>query len=132
MKTPQALIVEDVTDLSDIFAEALTAAGYSVFCLADGVAAYTYLQENIPDLLLLDIHLPGIKGDSLLQQVQEDSRFKQTKYIIVTADAYRGDELREVADLVLLKPVSYRQLRDLSGRLTVAMDHLQTGQIAEL
>ena len=129
MKTPQALIVEDVTDLSDIFAEALTAAGYDVICLADGVAAYAYLQKNAPDLLLLDIHLPGINGDYLLQEVQQDSRFEQTKYIVVTADAYRGEELRELADLVLLKPVSYRQLRDLSGRLTAVMDHLQTGQI---
>jgi CheY-like chemotaxis protein len=132
MKTPQALIVEDVSDLSEIFAEALSAAGYEVSCLADGLSAQLYLQEYTPDLLVLDIHLPGLKGDSLLYQVQQDNRFAQTKYIIVTADAYQGDALRELADLVLLKPVSYKQLRDLSGRLTAVMPHLQTSQIAEI
>jgi CheY-like chemotaxis protein len=129
MKTPQALIVEDVSELSDIFAEAISAAGYEVSCLSDGLVAHTYLQDNTPDLLVLDIHLPGLKGDSLLQQTQLDGRFAQTKYIIVTADAYRGEALRELADLVLLKPVSYRQLRDLSGRLATVMDHLQTSPI---
>ena len=131
MKTPQALIVEDVSDLSIIFSEALSAAGYEATCLSDGLKAQTYLQTNTPDLLVLDIHLPGIKGDSLLQELQQDGRFQQTKFIIVTADAQRGEELREEADLVLLKPVSYRQLRDLSGRLTSVMDHLQTSNIGQ-
>ncbi|VAW43178.1 hypothetical protein MNBD_CHLOROFLEXI01-1967 [hydrothermal vent metagenome] len=126
MKTPQALIVEDVSDLSIIFSKAVTAAGYEATCLADGQIAQTYLANHIPDLLVLDIHLPGLRGDMLLKQVQEDTRFSKTKIIIVTADTRRGDELREDADLVLQKPVSYLQLRDLSSRLTAVMDHLHT------
>jgi CheY-like chemotaxis protein len=126
MKTPQALIVEDVSDLSIIFSQALSAAGYEATCLADGKLAQTYLANHIPDLLVLDIHLPGLRGDILLEQIQKDVRFSKTKIIIVTADTLRGDELREDADLVLQKPVSYLQLRDLSGRLTAVMDHLHT------
>lgn len=131
MKTPQALIVEDVPDLSQIFAEALDAAGYNVTCLADGLAAHTYLQDATPDLLVLDLHLPRLRGDSLLQHVQQNGRFNHTKVIIVTADAYRGQELQKEVDLVLLKPISYRQLRDLSSRLVNGMDHLHTGPIGE-
>lgn len=129
MKTPQALIVEDVSDLATIFAQALHAAGYEVHTLADGSLAQDYLQAIVPDLLVLDIHLPNLNGDELLHQVQEDSRFAQTKIIIVTADVRRGAELNDAVDLVLQKPVSYVQLRDLSSRLTAAMTHLQTGSL---
>lgn len=129
MKTPQALIVEDVSDLATIFAQALHAAGYEVQTLADGSLAQDYLQAIVPDLLVLDIHLPNLNGDELLHQVQEDSRFAQTKIIIVTADVRRGAELNDAVDLVLQKPVSYVQLRDLSSRLTAAMTHLQTGSL---
>ncbi len=122
MKTPQALIVEDISDLSIIFSQALAAAGYETTCLADGHIAQNYLNKHIPDLLVLDIHLPGVRGDMLLKQVQDDARFNETKIIIVTADTRWGNELREDADLVLQKPVSYRQLRDLSGRLATIMN----------
>ena len=121
MKTLQALIVEDIFDLATIFSQALKDAGYQVTCLADGLAAETYLDENVPDLLLLDIHLPNLRGDKLLKRVRQDPRLCYTKIIIVTADSRRGDELREQADLVLHKPVSYLQLRDLSSRLTAVM-----------
>ncbi|WP_420631743.1 response regulator [Candidatus Leptofilum sp.] len=117
MKVPQALIVEDVTDLAVIFAQAIAAAGYEVTTLADGLLAQTYLNETVPDLILLDIHLPHLRGDKLFQHLHRDPQFNQTKIIIVTADSHRGEELREEVDLVLLKPISYLQLRDLTSRL---------------
>ena len=129
MKTPQALIVEDVFDLAAIFAQALVAAGYKVTHVEDGHAALAHLDNFTPDLLLLDIHLPYLSGDKLLHLVRQDARFSRTKIIIVTADSRRGGELREEADLVLIKPVSYRQLRDLSSRLTAVMDNIHAKPI---
>lgn len=132
MKKPQALIVEDVSDLATIFTHALTAANYAVTCLADGLAAQRYLANHVPDLLLLDIFLPTLKGDALLKLVRQDERFAKTKIILVTADTRRGEELQDEVDFVLHKPVSYRQLRDLSSRLTAVMDHLHTKPFSPL
>jgi DNA-binding response OmpR family regulator len=121
MEKPKALIVEDSLELIAMFAQALLEAGYEVACLTDGESAQAYLATTIPDLLLLDLHLPHISGEQLITQVRQEARFRQTRIIIVSADYRRGDELQELADLVLQKPVSYQQLRDLSNRFAPDM-----------
>ena len=121
MEKPKALIVEDSLELIAMFALALLEAGYEVACLTDGESAQAYLTATTPDLLLLDLQLPTISGEQLITQVRQDARFRQTRIIVVSADYRRGDELQELADLVLQKPVSYQQLRDLSNRFTPGM-----------
>lgn len=131
MKTPRALIVEDAPDLAEIFSLALRAAGYQTTILDNGLQAKQFLTHEIPDLLLLDIHLPHYSGDRLLEEIRHLPHFTQTMIIIVTADTRRGEELRDIADFVLHKPISFTQLRDLSRRLTEAMPHLQTGSLED-
>ncbi|WP_420627170.1 response regulator [Candidatus Leptofilum sp.] len=132
MKTPRALIVEDVPDLAQIFTLALTAAGFRTTSVADGSTAKHYLATETPDLIVLDVHLPFYSGDRLLEEIRKLPRFEHTVFIIVTADTRRGEELRNQADLVLHKPISFTQLRDLSKRLTAVMTHLQTGPLPKL
>lgn len=131
MMTPHALIVEDMPDLAEIFSLALLAAGYKTTILDNGQKAKEFLANQVPDLLLLDIHLPFYSGDRLLEEIRQLPHFDQTLIILVTADTRRGDELREVADFVLQKPISFIQLRDLTHRLTDAMPQLQTGRLDE-
>ncbi len=121
MIKPKVLIVEDSLELVALFTVALLEAGYEVNCLTDGAAAQRYLAQSVPDLLVLDLQLPYISGEHLVEQIRQDDRFSQTRIIIVTADYRRGDALEELADLVLQKPVSYRQLRDLSSRFTTPL-----------
>jgi DNA-binding response OmpR family regulator len=111
-----AFVIEDDEDLSRIFTEALSAAGYQVETICDGAKAQQRLKEATPYLIILDMHLPTIDGAELLAQIRADDRLKGTRVIITTADALLGDYHRNNADLVLIKPISFSQLRDLTAR----------------
>jgi CheY-like chemotaxis protein len=67
--------------------------------------------------VVLDLHLPGVSGRKLLDVIRADGRLTKTRVILATADYRTAEELRDSADLVLLKPISFKQLRDLSARL---------------
>ena len=113
-----ALIIEDDEDLADIFAEALRGIDYEVEHIADGKLAQERLKNGIaPFIILLDMHLPHISGGDLLTVIKQDERFADTTVIITTADARMGDLYRDQVDFVLVKPISFVQLRDLSARL---------------
>ena len=117
--TTLALIIEDDEDLSDIFAEALRGIGYQVEQITDGRSAAERLkQDAVPFIVLLDMHLPHISGGDLLTEIiKQDERYNDTTVIITTADARMGDLYRDQVDFVLVKPISFVQLRDLTSRL---------------
>ena len=113
-----ALIIEDDEDLASIFAEALRGIDYEVEHAADGRLAQERLQNGVaPFLILLDMHLPHVSGGDLLGIIKQDSRFEKTIIIITTADARMGDMYRDQVDFVMVKPISFVQLRDLTARL---------------
>lgn len=114
-----ALIIEDDEDLANIFAEALRGVGFTVDIAADGRRAMERLKSgSTPYIILLDMHLPHISGADLLTQViRKEERFVNTIVIITTADARMGEAYTEQADFVLIKPISFVQLRDLTSRL---------------
>lgn len=117
MDQPLALIIEDDEDLAEIFGKALSAAGYATEFIEDGLAAQTRLQEIAPAIITLDMHIPHLAGDKLLRQIRADERLKKTRVIVATADAAMGENARSAADLVLIKPITFSQLRDLASRL---------------
>ena len=113
-----ALIIEDDEDLANIFAEALRGVGFEVEHVADGKIAQERLKSgSAPFLVLLDMHLPHVSGGQLLTQIKQDERFANTMVIITTADARMGEAYVNQADFVLIKPISFVQLRDLTSRL---------------
>jgi len=113
-----ALIIEDDEDLADIFVEALRGIDYEVEHVADGKLAQERLINGVaPFIILLDMHLPHVSGGDLLTVIKQDQRFKKTMVIITTADARMGDMYRDQADFVMIKPISFVQLRDLTSRL---------------
>jgi len=115
--SPTALIIEDDDDMGTIFAAAMQQAGYETEVIADGRAALSRLQEIVPDMVVLDLHLPGVSGPDILKQIRADERTKDVKVIIATADPHLADTLRQDVSFVLDKPVSFRQLSILSSRL---------------
>jgi CheY-like chemotaxis protein len=117
MGRPLALIVEDDEDTAALFAEAAAEAGYEAEIVPNGDLALQRLLAEAPALVVLDLHLPGIDGVDILHRIRGDESLGRTRVIVATADARQGNALHEVADLVLLKPISYRQLRDLAVRL---------------
>ena len=114
-----ALIIEDDEDLASIFAEALRGVGFEVELVADGRMAQDRLKNGVPPfLILLDMHLPHISGAELLTNViKKDERFEKSIVIITTADARMGEAYTEQVDFVMIKPISFVQLRDLTSRL---------------
>jgi CheY-like chemotaxis protein len=113
------LIIEDDEDLASIFAEALRGVGFDVEHVADGESAQERLKHGpVPFLILLDMHLPHISGADLLTNViKKDERFAKSIVIITTADARMGEAYTEQVDFVMIKPISFVQLRDLTSRL---------------
>lgn len=114
-----ALIIEDDEDLASIFAEAMRGVGFDVELVPDGRVAEDRLKNGVPPfLILLDMHLPHISGADLLTNIiKKDKRFEKSVVIITTADARMGEAYTEQVDFVLIKPISFVQLRDLTSRL---------------
>jgi adenylate cyclase len=114
---PLALIIEDDYDATVIFDEALQAAGYTTEIIRDGQKALARLDTITPTLIALDLHLPHVSGATILRHIRADTRLMDTSIMLLTADPAMADSLRDEADLVLLKPIGFRQLRDLATRL---------------
>ena len=113
-----ALIIEDDEDLANIFAEALRGVGFEVEHVPDGKLAQERLQNgSAPFIVLLDMHLPHVSGADLLTIIKREEKFAKTMTLITTADARMGDLFSDQVDFVLIKPISFVQLRDLTARL---------------
>jgi DNA-binding response OmpR family regulator len=118
---PLALIIEDDDKLSIIFTEALHQAGFATRVLHDGAEALSKLLTCQPAVVVLDLHLPHVSGDEILTVIRHTDSLAQTRVIITTADATLAETLRSHSDLVLIKPISYLQLRDLAKQLRAAI-----------
>lgn len=117
MSSQFALIIEDDYDASFIFAEALQAAGFETEIIRSGDTALARLAVATPDVVVLDLHLPRAAGTDILRQIRADVRLAGTRVIVATADPRMAETLEDEADLILIKPISFSQLRDLSARL---------------
>ena len=119
-KKPLALIIEDDRQQAIIFDQALRMAGFETRVIQDGKAALERLAVVVPALVVLDLHLPYVSGADILRQIRADERLAETRVILATADPLMAEPLQSESDLVLLKPISFGQLRDLATRLRPA------------
>ncbi|GAB4488073.1 MAG: hypothetical protein Fur0016_04820 [Anaerolineales bacterium] len=113
---PIAFIIEDDQHLNHLFGLTLQ-ADFDIVQVYDGSQALTQLEGCSPALIVLDMNLPGVPGAKILEYVRADERFAQTRVILATADALQAAALGQQADIVLLKPVSPSQLKDLAKRI---------------
>jgi two-component system cell cycle response regulator DivK len=114
---PLALIIEDDDKLSAIYAEALRQTHFKTVIVSDGAAALAQVTALRPALIILDLHLPHVSGRKILHQIRQDENLAKAHVIVTTADAVRAATVQDEADLVLIKPVSLIQLRDLTRRI---------------
>jgi CheY-like chemotaxis protein len=113
---PFALIVEDHFPTAEFFATALAEGGYETEIIRSGQDALNRLPGVIPDLIILDLHLPGVGGAEILKAIRSDERLADTRVIVATTHWQGAEGVEEEADLVILKPVGFEQLRDLASR----------------
>ena len=114
---PLALIIEDNQDQNLVFTTAMNQAGFETESILEGYAAQVRLTEVVPALVVLDLHIPGVNGETLLRQIRSDKRLAGVRVMLATADASLAKDLQSQADLVLLKPISFAQLSQLGHRL---------------
>jgi CheY-like chemotaxis protein len=112
-----ALVVEDHKDISALFCKVLEEAGFQTEIIGTGDGAVARLADVVPEVVILDLHLPGVQGDVILHQIRADERMAQTRVVVITAYSALARTLQDEADLVLIKPVSLNLLRRLVGRL---------------
>ena len=116
-ETDLALIVEDDEDLSFIFAEALRAAGFQPEIVRDGQLAMDRLAQVRPSVVVLDLHLPNVAGTDILKYIRSTEHLKGVRVLVTTADARLAEQTDKHADFVLIKPISFSLLRDITSRL---------------
>jgi CheY-like chemotaxis protein len=80
------MIVEDATEVRQAMIALLRNEGYEVVGAADGLQAIDVLHRVLPDLLLLDINMPGIDGLRLLELVRADPRHENVPVMMLTAN----------------------------------------------
>ncbi len=91
-------IVEDDTFLSSLSSGRLSKEGYTVRSLTDGAQALKTLEEEIPDLILLDIMMPGMNGFDVLKAIRADARTKETT-VIMFSNLGQDHEIAEAKNL---------------------------------
>jgi len=116
MTKPLAIIIEDDPQLNAIMSITLQ-TDFEIEAFSNGDTGLERLRQTIPNVVVLDLNLPGASGKEILQSIRADERLSNTKIILTTADERQAETLREEADIILLKPVSPSQLKELALRL---------------
>ena len=117
MTKPLIFVVEDNPKLNEIISITLE-ADFELETCTDGNAALERLKIAVPQIVILDLNLPGISGKEVLAHIRSDARLAKTRVILTTADDRQAESLNNEADIVLLKPVSPTQLRELALRIS--------------
>jgi class 3 adenylate cyclase len=107
------LVVDDQTDNVQLLADLLTLHGYTVETALSGQDALNCVYRSAPDLILLDVVMPGLSGLEVLRRLRVDTRFAMLPIVLVTAldpDVERVNGLEAGADDFLAKPINGHEL----------------------
>jgi DNA-binding response OmpR family regulator len=106
------LVVDDDPSVCQFICEALDAEGYGTMTASDGTSAFAALADTTPDLILLDVHMPGIDGWDVLRELRAKAGPHQP--IVVMTGRYEGQDqaLSSGAQGYLAKPFDLSDLLD--------------------
>ncbi|GHO68989.1 DNA-binding response regulator [Ktedonobacter sp. SOSP1-85] len=125
------LVVDDEAVLAETIAYNLEQAGYHVITAADGNSALDAARSERPDLIVLDIMLPGMDGLEVCRQLRRENKTATTPILMLTA---RGDEIDKVvglevgADDYVTKPFGRRELLARVRALIRRSDYVPGGE----
>lgn len=114
LRQQKILIVEDEADTAEMLAEMVHLSGYQAECTYNGKSAINMLTSLKPDLVLLDIVMPGISGLDVLNFMRCDPRLIGIPVIVISSNSLPSDKqtcLEAGARDYLIKPVSYTDLK---------------------
>ena len=115
------LIVEDDELSMKLETELLQAHGYDIIQLVDGKDTLHLAREHHPDLIIMDIRLPGVSGLEHVKMLKADDSLKEIPVLAVTALALKGDEqkiLEAGCDGYIAKPISGSHFLETVANLT--------------
>lgn len=106
------LIVDDVADNLFLLQTILESEGYLVDTAEDGITALHKLQDSLPDLVLLDIMMPGLNGYEVTQKIRQNQQFASLPIVLLTAhDEFLHRPYQEIgANDLIRKPVDFDEL----------------------
>ena len=110
---PRILIVDDNPTNLRLAAEVLELEGYATLKAVDAEEALEILRDDTPDLILMDIALPGMDGLSLTRRLKADARLRHVPVIALTAFAMKGDDQKAFeagCAAYITKPIDTRRL----------------------
>ena len=114
------LIVEDKASSRELLRTVLENQGFVVSEAADGEGALQKARAELPDLILLDLHMPVRGGYEVLKELRQEPRFSSIPIVAVTASAMQGDREKALAagfNGYLTKPLPLSSLRNEIQRL---------------
>ncbi len=109
------LVVEDQEDNRKIMRDLLSSAGYEVIEAVTGSDGVAMAEAEVPDLILMDMQLPGIDGYEATRQIRAKPALRDVPIIAVTSYALNGDENKTLevgCNAYFAKPFSPRKLLD--------------------
>ena len=115
MTTKCLLIVDDNPENLKLILMLLSSSGHELVTATDAVQALHAIERRVPDLILLDLQLPGMDGLELTRRLRANTQTRSIPIIAVTAYAMKGDEdkARDAGcDGYLVKPIDKKLLRE--------------------
>ena len=107
------LVVDDNPRNLKLASDVLEYAGYEVAEAANAEEAQTMISRNLPDVILMDIALPGMDGLTLTRKIKAEGNTQHIRIIALTAFAMKGDDQKALAagcDGYITKPIDIRKL----------------------
>jgi CheY-like chemotaxis protein len=116
MVTKSILVVDDNPENLKLIMMILASSGYVLTTASDAVEALRFVEQSAPDLILLDLQLPGMDGLELTRRLRSRVETQTIPIVAVTAYAMKGDELKARdagCNGYMVKPIDKRTLRAL-------------------
>jgi len=124
--------VEDDASIRDIAIYALTSAGFETRGFEDGVSFWNALKKEKPELIVLDVMLPGMDGIEILSKMKEAAEYCGIPVIMATAKGQEYDRIRGLdlgADDYIVKPFS---MMEMVSRVKAVLRRSQPRQVSKL
>ena len=112
-RTPRVLIVEDDEDIAQLLAHSVRKAGFDAAVMLSGAGVLARVRDSPPDLLLLDVMLPGLDGRDICRALRADPQIQAVPVIMITARAEEAERVAGLelgADDYITKPFSPREV----------------------
>ena len=116
----KVLVADDKATGRELVRTVLENSGYEVHEAGDGAEAVAQARQIVPDLIILDIHMPEMDGFGVIAELRSDPQFAATPIIALTASAMMGDRERAIAagfTGYITKPIRLSALRSEVERL---------------